>query len=281
MAAGQPSLTVRPRAAVLGSPVRHSLSPVLHRAAYAQLGLDWRYDAVEVDEAGLPALLGRLDSSWRGLSLTMPLKRAVIELCDTVSARARQVNAVNTVLLAPDGRRTGENTDVPGIVRAVSLRAHVESIGGVGILGGGATAGSAVGACAVLGVPAVAAVRSPGRHAELRSVADATGADLRLVPWSDVSEVMTEDLVISTIPAGASSELASSVPAAVGVLLDVVYSPWPTPLAQQWQRRGLVLGGLDLLVQQAVLQVELMTGQRPSWERMWDAGAAALAQRGG
>ncbi|MGH3344386.1 MAG: shikimate dehydrogenase family protein, partial [Carbonactinosporaceae bacterium] len=113
------------RAAVLGSPVVHSLSPELHRAAYAALGLAWRYDAIEVDEQRLPAFLDGLDETWAGLSLTMPLKRAVIPLLDEVSEIARDVAAVNTVIFGPAAggrRRTGDNTDVPGMVAALRER---------------------------------------------------------------------------------------------------------------------------------------------------------------
>jgi hypothetical protein len=103
------------RAAVLGRPIAHSLSPPLHRAAYEALGLDWTYDAVECGEDDLPALLDGLDASWAGLSLTMPLKQAVLPLLDEVSDLARDVAAANTVVLR-EGRRAGSNTDVHGIV---------------------------------------------------------------------------------------------------------------------------------------------------------------------
>lgn len=118
------------RAAVLGSPIAHSLSPVLHRAAYAELGLDdWSYDRFEVDEAGLPGFVGELDDSWAGLSLTMPLKRAIIPLLDEISDTAASVEAVNTVVFREDGRRVGDNTDIPGMIAALRER-NVE--GGVG-----------------------------------------------------------------------------------------------------------------------------------------------------
>ncbi len=110
------------RAAVLGSPVGHSLSPVLHRAAYAHLGLTgWSYGAYDVDEAGLAGFLAALDPSWAGLSLTMPLKAAVLPLLDAASPVVEAVGAANTVLLR-DGRRVGENTDVPGMVGALAAR---------------------------------------------------------------------------------------------------------------------------------------------------------------
>jgi shikimate dehydrogenase len=134
------------RAAVLGSPIGHSLSPVLHRAAYAELGLTgWTYDRFDVDEAALPGFLDRLGPEWAGLSLTMPLKRALIPSSDGISATAAAVDAVNTVVLTADGRRTGDNTDIPGIVAA--LREHgVDKVESAAILGAGATASSALAA---------------------------------------------------------------------------------------------------------------------------------------
>src|SRR3954452_17646987 len=106
------------RCAVLGSPIAHSLSPALHRAAYAELGLDWSYDAIEVDSAGLEAFVAGLGADWRGLSLTMPLKRTVMPLLDEAEAWAEASGAANTVVL-DEGRLLGHNTDIPGAVAAL------------------------------------------------------------------------------------------------------------------------------------------------------------------
>ena len=135
-------------AGVIGDPVAHSLSPGLHRAAYEELGLThWSYDRFEIDEAALPGFLGGLGPEWAGLSLTMPLKRAVIPLLDEISDTAASVEAVNTVVFTEAGRRVGDNTDVPGIVAA--LREHgIEHVGSAAILGAGATASSALAALA-------------------------------------------------------------------------------------------------------------------------------------
>lgn len=251
------------RAAVLGSPVSHSLSPVLHRAAYAHLGLDgWRYDAYDVTAAGLPAFLDGLDASWVGLSLTMPLKTAVLPLLDGLSDLARDVGAVNTVLLSAGGRE-GDNTDVPGMVAALRERGLTEA-GRVCVLGGGATATSALAASGELGQPdPVVLLRDRGRAAGLLAAAERLGVRPEVGDWSAApAEAATADLVIATTPAGSTDALAASLPARVtGTLLDVVYDPWPTPLAAAWRERGGdVVGGLDLLIHQAVLQVVLMTG---------------------
>ncbi|MFF4407102.1 shikimate dehydrogenase [Streptomyces sp. NPDC001262] len=273
----------RRRAAVLGSPIAHSLSPVLHRAAYAELGLqDWTYDRFEVDEAALPAFLAGLGGEWAGLSLTMPLKRAVIPLLDEVSATARSVEAVNTVVFTEDGRRLGDNTDIPGIAAALRERG-IEKTGSAAVLGAGATASSALAALARICTGEVTVyVRSAERAAEMRQWGERLGVAVRTADWADAAEAFAAPLVVATTPAGATDALAAAVPERPGTLFDVLYEPWPTPLAAAWQQRGgAVVGGLDLLVHQAVLQVEQMTGRTPApLAAMRAAGEAALAARG-
>ncbi len=150
------------RCAVLGTPIGHSLSPVLHRAAYVELGLDWTYDALEVTEATLPGFLDSCDETWAGLSLTMPLKRAVVPLLDDLTERARQAGAVNT-LVWEDGRRVGHNTDVPGAAAALRER-YAGPVGRAVVIGGGATAASVLLALADLGcAEATVVVREPSR----------------------------------------------------------------------------------------------------------------------
>ncbi|MFJ4871801.1 shikimate dehydrogenase [Streptomyces sp. NPDC088757] len=270
------------RAAVLGSPIAHSLSPVLHRAAYAELGLqDWSYERFEVDEAALPGFVGELDDSWAGLSLTMPLKRAIIPLLDEVSDTAASVEAVNTVVLREDGRRVGDNTDVPGMIAALHERG-VEKVEAAAVLGAGATASSALAALArICAGPVTAYVRSEARAEEMRGWGERLGVDVRTADWERAAEAFEAPLVIATTPAGTTNALATAVPDAVGTLFDVLYDPWPTPLAAAWSDRGgKVVGGLDLLVHQAVLQVERMTGRAPApLAAMRAAGERALAAR--
>jgi shikimate dehydrogenase len=289
VAGGQPAVGGGPRrAAVLGSPVRHSLSPVLHAAAYRELGLDWTYTAHEVDEAGLAGFVRGLDGSWAGLSLTMPLKRAAIPLCDGIGELARAVHAVNTLTFA-DGRVRGDNTDVPGLVGALR-DAGVGQVPAASVLGGGATAASALAALARVCDGTVRAyVRGPARAQEARDLAGRIGMPVETRDWADAAAALTAPLVVATTPAGAADHLAAAVPDAPGVLFDVVYSPWPTPLAAAWAARGgQVVSGLELLVHQAALQVVLMTG--PYLEgaevdpadlvpAMRAAGEAALAAR--
>lgn len=247
------------RAAVLGSPIAHSLSPALHRAAYAALGLDWTYEAIECREEDLPGLLER---PWAGLSLTMPLKRAVLPLLDEVSALARAVGGANTVVVR-DERRLGFNTDVYGMVTALA-EVGVREPGSAVVLGGGATACSALAALRELGLPkAVVVVRSPARAAEAVSAADRLGVSVSVQTFADA--MPHADLIVSTLPAHAADPYAEAIAGATGALFDVVYAPWPTAAAEGVSERGgIVVGGLPMLVHQAARQVELMTGRAPA-----------------
>lgn len=174
------------RAAVLGSPIAHSLSPVLHRAAYRELGLgSWSYDRFEVDEATLASFVDGLGVSWAGLSLTMPLKRAVIPLLDEVTATAASVEAVNTVVFTSDGRRVGDNTDIPGMIAAMRERG-VEKVESAAVLGAGATASSALAALSLICTgPVTAYVRSAARAQEMRGWGERLGVDVHTADWED------------------------------------------------------------------------------------------------
>lgn len=276
------SPTRRPWAAVLGSPIAHSLSPALHRAAYAELGFDWDYTAVECDEAALPDLLAEVsqDISWRGLSLTMPLKLAAVALVDRLAPRAAAVGAVNTVLPAPDGL-VGDNTDLPGVV-ATLAEAGVPRPAAPVLLGAGGTARAVVGALAELDVQrAVAVVRDPARAAALVDLAARLGVELTVAGWDTAAErVARADVVVSTTPAGTTDPLAETGWPAGVPLVDVLYEPWPTRLAVAAQRAGArVVGGLALLVHQAAVQVELMTGSAAPIDAMRVAGERALGAR--
>lgn len=270
------------RAAVLGSPIAHSLSPVLHRAAYAELGLgDWSYDRFEVDEEALPGFVEQLGPEWAGLSLTMPLKRAVIPLLDSVSDTAASVEAVNTVVRTGDGRLTGDNTDIPGMVAALRERG-IEQVETAAILGAGATASSALAALArICTGEVVAYVRSEARAAEMRQWGERLDVEVRTADWADAERALHAPLVVATTPAGTTDALSHAVPERPTTLFDVLYDPWPTTLAARWSAYGgAVVGGLDLLVHQAVLQVEQMTGQTPGpLDVMRKAGERALAER--
>ncbi|GAA4036903.1 shikimate dehydrogenase [Streptomyces shaanxiensis] len=270
------------RAAVLGSPIAHSLSPVLHRAAYEELRLTgWSYDRFEIDESALPGFFADLGPEWAGLSLTMPLKRAVIPLLDEISETAASVETVNTVVFTEDGRRVGDNTDIPGMVAALRERG-IEQVDSAAVLGAGATASSALAALArICTGEVVAYVRSEARAAEMRQWGERLDIEVRTADWADADRALRAPLVIATTPAGTTDALAAAVPERPATLFDVLYDPWPTALAARWSMYGgAVVSGLDLLVHQAVLQVEQMTGRVPApLDAMRKAGERALAAR--
>ena len=266
---------------MVGSPVAHSLSPLLHGTAYDVLGLDWVYDAHEVAAPELAGFLAGLDDSWRGLSLTMPLKRTVVPLLDAMSERALQARAANTLVLE-DGRRVGHNTDVPGVARALRER-DPGLVERAVVLGGGATAASALLGLADLGCRhATLLVRDVSRADETVATAGRHPAppEVEVRPLASAPQ-LSADVVVSTIPAAAQDDVVLALAERCRVVFDAIYDPWPTPLDRLTARTGQVfVSGLDLLVHQAVLQVELMTGvEQAPLEAMRAAGAAALAAR--
>lgn len=259
------------RAAVLGKPISHSLSPALHRAAYASLGLDWTYEAIEVGEAELAGFLAGLDDAWAGLSLTMPLKEEAARLLTDVDPTARALRSVNTVLPGPAGWR-GTNTDVYGITQALTRAGLHEATASAVVLGAGATARSAVAALAALGVPRVTVCARRAEAADdVAGLARQLGLSASTADLTPDGDLVAAPVVVSTLPGAAGEPWAAVAGSARGVLLDASYHPWPTPLAAAWGS-GAVASGRDMLLWQAVEQVRLMTGQEPSVEAM----AAAL-----
>ncbi|MDD9208214.1 shikimate dehydrogenase [Georgenia sp. 10Sc9-8] len=282
---------VRRRAAVLGHPVAHSLSPALHRAAYLTLGLDdWAYGLQDVTAEQLATVLARLDGTWAGLSLTMPLKQAVLPLLDVLDPLAEATGAVNTVVVQPGRLLVGFNTDVHGIAAAVREVAPVGWRPATAtVLGARATASSAVAALGELGCtrPTLVARSFAGPGSALLA-ANRMGVAAPTVPWAEALErpaaLTGADVVVSTVPAGVADavaeQLSQGAPDLAGqVLLDVVYAPWPTALAAAWQARGgTVVPGWAMLLHQAAQQVQLMTGQEPDVELM-RAGLHAEMER--
>ncbi|WP_243118530.1 shikimate dehydrogenase [Actinomyces wuliandei] len=319
------------RAAVVGHPVSHSLSPVLHRAAYARLGLgSWHYTRIDLPATRLRGLVSQLAApvsdgwAWAGVSVTMPHKQALVPMLDVVDPLARAVGSVNTVVAQRSGTGSallaGFNTDVAGIAEAVrettaarstqaptglaSLPPHATaSPGGQGasgatavVLGSGATACSALAALTELGATriVVAARRHAGPGRAL-GAAHRMGLEVEALTWSPgearsdsavVEALARADLVVSTLPAGGADTLAEALPSALGrqgtltagaILLDVVYAPWPTPLARAWEGAGgAVAPGWLMLLHQAVPQVRLMTGRDPGVASLRDALLHAL-----
>lgn len=262
MTADQPHTPAR--CAVLGSPIAHSLSPVMHRTAYQALELPWTYDAIDTGVDDLAAALDRRgdhgDQYWTGLSLTMPLKRAVLSYADELSATSRVLGVANTVIFT-DGRRKVHNTDVPGAVAALT-EAGADRVRTVRILGGGATAASLAYAVTRLGAASIEfRVRSPERAASAAEFARSRGANVT-VSTLDRPILDVVDVVASTVPSSAIGSRAHEIVDAAELVFDAVYDPWPTHLANAATSRGRgLVGGLDLLAHQACRQVRLMTGR--------------------
>jgi shikimate dehydrogenase len=258
------------RAAVLGHPISHSKSPALHLAAYARLGVGISYTAVDVTEQLLPAFMDQIrdQAGWRGLSVTMPLKTAMLEQVDEVRGVARTLGVVNTVSFEdhPAGTRTvGSNTDVAGIVNALR-HAGAGAAPSAVVLGGGGTAASAVAALKELGATRTEVfVRDASRTAEVCAAAENLGIQLDIRNMAGAARAaVTADVVISTLPPraadGIASQMAALKTAMPGVLLDVAYDPWPSLLASVWQAGGgKVVPGLEMLLYQAVEQVRLFS----------------------
>lgn len=251
--------------AVLGSPISHSLSPKLHTAAYRTLGLDWEFTAYEVTGSTLADFVLGRDTSWRGLSLTMPLKQDVFPLLDRIDPVAELTGAANT-LWFDQGERLGFNTDVAGIVRCLG-DAGVTSLGRVVLVGGGATARSALLAVRDLGASEVQVfLRTPSKGGDLAGLADRIGVTMTVFSLAELDQAAGADLVVSTVPGHAalavepSDSLISSA-----LLFDVAYSPWPTAPASTWiAGGGRAISGLGMLIHQALIQVRIFVGGNPA-----------------
>lgn len=242
------------RLAVWGDPIAHSKSPQLHAAAYDVLGLDWEYTRRQIDEAAFDDALAGLDGSWRGLSLTMPLKERAHRASSTLDRYAELTGAANTVLLM-DGVR-GFNTDVGGIVDALEEQ-DLLGIDDVRILGAGATAASALVACVEGGARSIdVRARRPERAAELSDLGRRLGVSVSASPFdADAADV---GLTVSTLPGGAAldEEAAARLSTSGGALFDVAYSPWPSALASVWSG-GRAVSGEAMLLRQAVRQIRI------------------------
>ena len=275
-------------AAVIGSPIAHSLSPVIHRAAWQQLGIDgWEYRRAEVTEESLPTFIGQLDEFFRGLSVTMPCKQAVMPLLDAIDPLASAVGAVNTVVPSA-GMLAGFNTDVTGIasaIRRACSRSGVPVPSSALVLGARATASSALAALGELGITTTVAARRFGGPGSVISAASRLGVSVEQVMWSDVSAVASAaaraDVLISTLPAGVADPIASRLAPREGqILLDVIYSPRDTALRTTFEKAGgVVAEGTDMLVYQGAAQVQLMTGRSPDPAVMRHALETELERR--
>jgi len=239
---------------VVGSPIKHSLSPVIHKAAYARLGLDFSFERIEVPLGGLEAVME--DQAFSGLSVTMPLKNEAFELSESYSPEAERTGVVNTLVRSSKGW-VGHNTDVLGFAKCFNQVSDPQRIT---IVGSGATARSA--ALAISSAFPAAKLSVVGRTAS--SLVEFTGYLNILGISSEVldpeaSSVVGADLVVSTVPAGAFTELWDQLGAITsanrGFLFDVAYDPWPSLASQAWD--GKTISGIELLIWQAIEQVKL------------------------
>ncbi|MEE6261854.1 shikimate dehydrogenase [Plantactinospora sonchi] len=276
-------MTVARRAAVLGKPISHSLSPVIHNAGYAAAGLTgWSYTAIECAEAELPDRVAGLGPEWAGLSLTMPLKEVALVVAGEVSPVAAAVGAANTLVRRPDGSWYADNTDVPGMVEVLG-GAGVTEGAEVVLLGAGGTARAALAAAARLRASRVSCrVRRRSAGAELAPLADALGLRFEVEDWDDPADPGRADVLVSTVPKGAADQFAGAARSwrPGTVVFDVVYDPWPTPLAAAASAAGCrIVSGLDLLLAQAVGQFEQFTGVTAPLSAMRSALASARSAR--
>jgi shikimate dehydrogenase len=258
------------RLAVLGHPIDHSLSPTLHRAAYEVLGLDWSYDREDVTEDQLDDSVSSRDASWLGLSLTMPLKYRAAEIADVVDADTAMTGACNTLLFDREtNRKFGFNTDVAALASVIvdAARAttdRVEVPASIDILGGGATAVSAIAAAARAGVESVDIyVRDTSRASNAVVAAQASGVLASIHDLSSFCETSSSTVTICTLPGSVDVDVPAAELAG-RILIDVAYSPWPTTRAVAWQAAGgSAVSGLHMLVRQAVLQARIFVSGSP------------------
>ncbi|CCQ16610.1 putative shikimate 5-dehydrogenase [Rhodococcus sp. AW25M09] len=254
------------RAAVLGSPVGHSKSPLLHRAAYRALGLaDWTYDRIECTAEQLPGMLDGFGPEWVGVSVTMPGKVVALAYADERTERAVLAGSANTLVRTASGWRA-DCTDVDGIVGALRGVGVVDLSGStVTVVGAGGTSRPAVVALAGLGAAAVTVVaRSADRAADTLACADAAGLRVEFAHMSDPrlpTIAGASAVLVSTVPAVGAADIAPAL-AHAPVVLDAIYDPWPTPLASAVEAAGgIVVSGLSMLLEQAYGQVEQFTGK--------------------
>ena len=252
------------KAAVLGSPISHSLSPLLHAIAYTELGLESDYTRIDVKSGELGAFLERCGPDWSGFSLTMPLKEEVLDFSKSVSSLAARIRSANTLVQSSSQEWSATTTDVSGFTQALSANGR-DASGDVLVIGGGATARAAVSACDGVSTRITVMLRSQSRVKEISNCVESS--DLDFVEWGSANLFETSDLIISTTPEGASDSLVKNFPSnPAGIFFDVLYNPWPTLALKTWRNLGgQTVDGLDLLVHQAIDQVSIFSGE--SFER--------------
>jgi shikimate dehydrogenase len=241
-------------AAVLGSPISHSLSPLIHSLAYEHLGLAARYEAIEVKAGGLGSFMTQTDKNC--LSLTMPLKEEAMNVADVISDVAAQISCGNTLSLN-EGLWSLTSTDVSGFDNALQMHG-IDTVDSVLIIGAGATARAAIASVSAITKRVSVVSRNPEREAAMNR---ASLVDITYLPWEFTSQVNTATLVINTTPNQAADFFLSGIDKPRGTLFEVLYHPWPTAISRAWSKtQAQVIDGLDLLIHQAIAQVEIFSG---------------------
>ena len=267
--------------AVIGWPVAHSLSPVIHNAAFAALEMDWTYVALPVEPGAVPVAVAGLQAlGFAGANVTMPHKEAVAEQMDELTEDAARLRAVNTIEVA-GGRLVGHNTDAPGFARFLEHDAGFDPAGKTAVLFG---AGGAARACALAVARAgltriVVALREPARAAPLADALDGLETEVEAIAFDDAADA-SADLVLNATPLGAHGEdLPLPKLGADALFVDLLYRPATTPAQQAAKAAGAqAVGGLGLLLHQAALSFELWTGRPAPLEVMSAAAVVALAE---
>ena len=247
------------RGAVLGSPITHSLSPRLHRAAFAFLGLAAEYEAIDVPAGTLSSFFSERSQEFDYFSLTMPLKEEVLTLPVTKSSLLTQIQSANTLYRAGEAWSL-TSTDGSGFISALGF-AGLQTFNKVLILGAGGTSRAVAGALDSVSKEIHVLGRSSVRAPALQSAVQK--ADFEYIRWGSDFDFNSYDLVVNTTPAGAADLLVEKIRGGLrAVLFDVIYKPWPTVLASGWKDSGAkVINGLELLIYQGIDQLEIILTQ--------------------
>ena len=247
--------------AVAGSPISHSLSPLLHTTAYELLGVQASFSTEELTDLDFGEFYFKAKASgYRGLALTMPLKEISIGFVDRVDPVAKQISSINTIIFESTGS-IGLSTDL------MAFKSLLKPYFGkrIGILGAGGTARAAIGALKGTGSEVTVLTRSMTRHDQLHAAA--VDLELSFLDWHNFEEIQDRDLIISTTPAGATDGLSAI--SSKADFFEVIYHPWPTELAKRYQNLGKsVIGGLSLLVEQALFQIKYFSQKDFDFDQM-------------
>ena len=246
------------RAAVLGSPIAHSLSPRLHNAAYKFLDIEGEYNSFDVPGGSLHEFLSNKGNDWTGFSLTMPLKEEALSCADTIDPLVKKIASGNT-LLNKNGQWHLYSTDVLGFKNVWKMQSEVKP-SSILIIGSGATSRAALAAFDSADTRIQVLHRNPDREKSILNCIEESTIEFH--QWGFNPNLSEFDLIINTTPKFALDLSTYLVPTnPTGIFFDVIYNPWPTEFARIWQENGgKILGGLELLIAQGVEQLKIFTG---------------------